>query len=533
MQVARMPDIATSNPTGRKLIRCAIYTRKSHEEGLEQEFNSLDAQREAAEAYIESQRMQGWRALPDPYDDGGFSGSNMERPGLQRLLADVDAGKVDVIVVYKIDRLSRSLLDFMKMIERFNEKGVSFVSVTQHFNTTDPTGRMFLSILITFAQYEREVIAERIRDKVAAAKRRGKYCGGPAILGYDVDRERKKLLVNLAEAPRVQHIFRRFTQLASAKSLAAELNEQGYRTKSWTTKKGKHRSGSPWNTGHIYRLLGNRLYRGEVVHKGKVYPGEHEAIVSEGLWSRVQEVLSENTRTKQTKARTKIISPLEGVLRCGHCDGAMGLTYTQKGARRYTYYHCAKDAKRAVSRCPLKRVPAGDIEKVVLEQLSAVFRTPTLVSQTCFAAKGMEGAERERLLTQKQQLVDDLLKVRALALEEVSPEGNGSDPGAALAELNQEAVTLSRQLTDVSARAQAFEADPIAEREVSEAFQSVETFWEDLFPLERNRLIRLLVEKVELRETGIDMELKTEGMTSLIIELSGLASEARERSQVP
>ena len=199
MQVARMPDIATNNPAGRKLIRCAIYTRKSHEEGLNQEFNSLDAQREAAEAYIESQRMQGWRALPD----------------------------------------------FMKMIERFNEKGISFVSVTQHFNTTDPTGRMFLSILITFAQYEREVIAERIRDKVAAAKRRGKYCGGPAVLGYDVDRERKKLLVNPAEAPLVKHIFRRFTQLASARAVATELNRQGYRTKSWTTKKGKHRSGRP------------------------------------------------------------------------------------------------------------------------------------------------------------------------------------------------------------------------------------------------------------------------------------------------
>ena len=209
----------------------------------------------------------------------------------------------------------------------------------------------------------------------------------------------------------------------------------------------------------------------------------------------------------------------------------MGLTYTQKGARRYTYYHCAKDAKRAVRRCPLKRVPAGDIEKVVLEQLSAVFRTPTLVSQTYFAAKGMEGAERERLLKHKERLEDELLKVRALALEEVSPEGNGSDPGVALAELNQEAVTLNHQLTDVAARAQAFEANPVTERAISEAFQSVETFWDDLFPLERNRLIRLLVEKVELRETGIDIELKTEGMTSLIIELSGLAGEARERSQ--
>ena len=511
-----MPDTATNNPTGKKLIHCAIYTRKSHEEGLEQEFNSLDAQRESAEAYIESQRMQGWRALPDRYDDGGFSGGNMERPGVQRLLADMDAGKVDVIVVYKIDRLSRSLLDFMKMIERFNEQGVSFVSVTQHFNTTDPTGRMFLGILITFAQYEREVIAERIRDKVAAAKRRGKYCGGPAILGYDVDRERKKLLVNPEEAPLVKHIFRRFTQLASAKSLAAEINEQGYRTKSWTTKKGKHRPGSPWNTGHIYRLLGNRIYMGEVVHKGERYPGEHEAIVSKGLWEKVQAILSENTRAKRTKARTKLISPLQGVVRCGHCDGAMGLTYTQKGPRRYTYYHCAKDAKRAVSRCRLKRVPAGDIEKVVLEQLSAVFRTPTLVSRTYFAAKGMEEHAHRKL--------------RERALKEAEPNGNGSDPGAALVELNQEAVTLSRQLTDVSARVRAFEADPVAEREVAEAFQSVETFWDDLFPLERNRLIRLLVEKVEIRETGIDMELKTRGLSSLIIELSGLASEARERS---
>ena len=467
--------------------------------------------------------MQDWRALPDPYDDGGFSGSNMERPGLQRLLADMDTGKVDVIVVYKIDRLSRSLLDFMKMIERFNEKGISFVSVTQHFNTTDPTGRMFLSILITFAQYEREVIAERIRDKVAAAKRRGKYCGGPAILGYDVDRERKKLLVNPAEAPLVQHIFQRFTQLASAKSLAAELNEQGYRTKSWTTKKGKHRSGSPWNTGHIYRLLGNRLYRGEVVHKGKVYPGEHEAIVSKGLWSRVQEVLSENTRAKQTKAKTKIISPLEGVLRCGHCDGAMGLTYTQKGPRHYTYYHCARDAKRAVSRCPLKRVPAGDIEKVVLEQLSAVFRTPTLVSQTYFAAKGMEGAERERLLKHKEQLEDDLLEVRQRALEEVSPDGNGSGPGIDIGRAQSggsdpESPANGRLSPSPGVRVR-FRSRNGKSRKPSRAWRP---FGMTCFPWSANRLIRLLVEKVELRETGIDMELKTQGMTSLIIELSSL-----------
>jgi site-specific DNA recombinase len=524
-----MLDNANTTSSRKKALHCAIYTRKSHEEGLEQEFNSLDAQREASESYIESQRMQGWRGLPDRYDDGGFSGGNMERPALKRLLDDVDDGKVDVIVVYKIDRLSRSLLDFMKMVELFNEKGVNFVSVTEHFNTTDPTGRMFLGILITFAQYEREVIAERIRDKVAAAKRRGKYCGGPAILGYDVDRENKKLLTNPDEAPLVQHIFRRFTQLASARKLAQELNEQGYKTKSWITKKGKDRKGTEWNTGHIYRLLGNRIYNGEVVHKGNNYPGEHQAIVEKELWDKVQSILSENTRAKQTKARSTMISPLQGVIRCGHCDCSMGPTYTQKGERRYTYYICEKDTKRAVSRCPLKRVPAGDIEKAVLEQLGAVFRTPTLVAKTYFAAKEMEEAEWDRLTKQKKQLEEDLTLVRKQALELMSPDDNEPDREEELAKINQRAVTLARHLANVSAGLRVFESDQVTERDVSEAFESIEIFWEDLFPLERNRLVRLLIETVKIRETGIDMELKTNGLTNLITELTGLAGEVRER----
>ena len=249
MQVAGMPDTGTNNPTEKTFINCAIYTRKSHEDGLEQEFNSLDAQREAAEAYIESQRLQGWRALPDRY---GRRRLLRRQHGTPRGAAPAgrrecgeggrDRGLQDrppVAVAARLHEDDRAVQ---------SSTGVSFVSVTQHFNTTDPTGRMFLGILITFAQYEREVIAERIRDKVAAAKRRGKYCGGPAILGYDVDRERKKLLVNPEEAPLVKHIFRRFTQLASAKAhWPRRLNEQGYRTKSWTTKKGKHRPGSPWN----------------------------------------------------------------------------------------------------------------------------------------------------------------------------------------------------------------------------------------------------------------------------------------------
>ena len=514
----------------RKTLRCAIYTRKSHEEGLDQEFNSLDAQREAAEAYIESQKLQGWKPIPYRYDDGGFSGGTMERPALQRLLADIDAGKIDVIVVYKIDRLSRSLLDFMKMIELFNEKEVSFVSVTQHFSTTDSTGRMFLGILITFAQYEREVIGERIRDKVAAAKRRGKYCGGPAVLGYDVDRENKKLLINQSEAPLIKLIFRRYTQVGSAKKVAQELNEQGYKTKSWTTKKGKERVGTEWNTAQVYRLLNNRLYIGEIAYKGKNYPAEHDALIDQNTWDKVQALLSENNRTKMSKARVKMVSPLSGVIRCGHCDSAMGITYTNKGDRRYSYYICEKDTKRAVSRCPLKRVPAGDIESVVLDQLGAVFRTPTLVAKTYFAAREIEAEERERLLVQKKELEQSLQSVRQEALKLMSPDNDDPDRNSRLPLVNQQAVDLTKQLTNVSARLKVIDTEQISEGDVSEAFQSVETFWEDLFPLERNRLIQLLVETIEIRETGIDMELKTNGLTNLVTELAGLACEVRERS---
>ncbi len=520
----------TNTQQSGKILRCAIYTRKSHEEGLDQDFNSLDAQREAGEAYIESQKLQGWRALPTRYDDGGFSGGTMERPALKQLLADIDDGKVDLIVVYKIDRLSRSLLDFMKMIELFNEKEVSFVSVTQHFSTTDPTGRMFLGILITFAQYEREVIGERIRDKVSAAKRRGKYCGGVPPLGYDVDRDQKKLLVNLEEAKLIQLIFRRYTQLASAQQVAQELNEQGYKTKSWTTKKGIVREGTQWNTAQIYRQLNNRLYLGEIAYKGKNYPAEHDALIDQKLWDKAQALLAENHRAKSTKARVKTISPLSGVIRCGHCDCSMGITYTKKKDRRYSYYICEKDQKRPVSQCPIKRIPSGDIEKVILEQLSAVFRTPTLVAKTYFTAREIENEERERLVAQRLKLKEELRAAQRDALALMSADGTDPDAFTQLTEANRQVGELSGQLEPVVAKLNTMKKGAITEADVSSAFQSVETFWEDLFPLERNRLIHLLVERIEIKKNGIDMTLKTNGLTGLATELTGLVEEAEGRN---
>jgi DNA invertase Pin-like site-specific DNA recombinase len=279
-------------------LRCVIYTRKSSEEGLEMQFNSLDAQREAAMAYIKSQKHEGWLLVPDRYDDGGFSGGSMERPGLQRLLRDVEAGRIDVVVVYKVDRLSRALGDFARIVELFERHNVSFVSVTQQFNTTTSMGRLTLNILLSFAQFEREVIGERIRDKFAASRRRG--MGGIPPLGYDVPD--RKLEVNESEAELVRLIFGRFLQLGSATELARELRSAGHTTKRWTTQDGKHRPGKPIDKGSIYKILANRVYLGEAVHKGVSHPGEHEAIVERDVWDKVHDILDGNARRRGNSA---------------------------------------------------------------------------------------------------------------------------------------------------------------------------------------------------------------------------------------
>jgi site-specific DNA recombinase len=283
-------------------LRCAIYTRKSSEEGLDMEFNSLDAQREACEAYIASQKAEGWTALRERYDDGGFSGGTLERPALQQLLADVEAGLIDVIVVYKIDRLSRSLMDFARLVEAFDRNQVTFVSVTQAFNTTTSMGRLTLNILLSFAQFEREVIGERIRDKLAASRKRGMWMGGFVPLGYDV-RDRK-LVINEGEAATVRHIFTRFVELGSATLLTRELVALGVVSK----------RGRPVDKGFLYKLFRNRVYLGEAVHKGTSYPGEHQAIINKKLWDQVHAILQESPRSRAAKSRSDTPALLKGLM---------------------------------------------------------------------------------------------------------------------------------------------------------------------------------------------------------------------------
>ncbi|HPQ70552.1 MAG TPA: recombinase family protein [bacterium] len=475
-------------------VRCAIYTRKSTEEGLEQEFNTLHAQREAAEAYIVSQKSEGWVVLPDRYDDGGYSGGNMDRPAFKRLMQDIEEGLIDCVVVYKVDRLSRALLDFTKIIETFERQGVTFVSVTQAFNTTTSMGRLTLNILLSFAQFEREIIGERIRDKIAAAKRKGKYTGGMPILGYDVDRPSKKLVVNPEEARLVRHIFKRFVQFGSATILSQELNAQGHTTKSWTTMKGITRPGQPWNKMHLYRLFNNRIYIGEIVHKENRYKGEHEAIVPRELFNKVQVILEENCKVRGNNTRSKTPALLKGLIRCGHCDCSMGPSFTKKDGKTYRYYVCIQATKRGWDSCPVKNVASGEIEGAVMAQLRVMLQSPELVAETYRIARSKEEAELKRL---KHERAD--LELELPGLESPIHEQD-----------------IRERMADIDAIVAGLESNPLTEQMVSGALGNLDQVWDELFPAEQSRVVRLLVDKVIVHEDGAEILMRSDGLHSLV-----------------
>jgi site-specific DNA recombinase len=432
-------------PVVRKL-RCAVYTRKSTEEGLDQEFNSLDAQREACEAYVASQKAEGWILVPDRYDDGGFSGSTLERPALTRLRADIEAGRVDVVVVYKIDRLSRSLMDFAKLVEVFDRTSVTFVSVTQAFNTTTSMGRLTLNILLSFAQFEREVIGERIRDKFAASRKKGMWMGGWAPLGYDV-RDRK-LVINKAEAATVRMIFKRFVGVGSATALTRTLITEGL-----TTKHGK-----PIDKGSLYKLLNNRIYIGEAVHKGTAYPGEHEAIIDRRLWDRVHEILGQSPRKRGAHTRAQTPALLKGLI-FGPTGKAMTPTHTRRNGKLYRYYVSMDVLKDGTSSCPVPRLPAGDIENAVVGQLRVLLRAPEIIVQTWRVVRKVDRT--------------------------------------------------------------------ITEAEVRDAIERLDPVWDELFPAEQARIVQLLVARVDVGPAGLDIHLRTEGLTTLVDDLRAAAGDTR------
>jgi DNA invertase Pin-like site-specific DNA recombinase len=362
-------------PVLTRKLRCAVYTRKSSEEGLELEFNSLHAQREACEAYVASQKAEGWLLLGDHYDDGGFSGGTLERPALKRLMADIEAHRVDIVVVYKIDRLSRSLMDFARLVEVFDRTGVTFVSITQSFNTTTSMGRLTLNVLLSFAQFEREVIGERIRDKIAASRKRGMWMGGYCPMGYAV--KDRKLVIREDEAALVRSIFRRFAKGGSGTKLVRELALQGVR----------NRYGKLITKGAIYKLLNNRTYIGEVVHKGTVYPGEHIGIIDRDLWNKVHGILKESPRKRAGRNRAQTPALLKGLI-FGPNGVPMTPTHTRKNGRLYRYYIATTVLRSGLPDAnPIRRIPASEIEAAVVDQIQRMVRSPEIVVATWRAAK--------------------------------------------------------------------------------------------------------------------------------------------------
>jgi site-specific DNA recombinase len=381
--MTKKPSSAIVSPPRRKL-RCAVYTRKSSEEGLEMEFNSLEAQRESSEAYVASQRAEGWILVSDRYDDGGFSGGTLDRPALKRLLADIEAGKVDVVVVYKIDRLSRSLMDFSRLVEVFDKHQVTFVSVTQSFNTTTSMGRLTLNVLLSFAQFEREVIGERIRDKFAASRKRGIWMGGWAPLGYEV-RDRK-LIINEVDAKLVRSIFQRFVALGSMTKLARELIAENVRNK----------YGKLIDKGILYKML-NPVYIGVAMHKGESYPGEHIGIIDRKIWDKVQARFQENPRKRAAATRAQTPSLLKGII-FDASGVAMSPTHTRKNGKLYRYYLSQTVLKQGSGDSSVARVPAAEVENIVIDQVRILLLSPEIIVQTWRAVrKSIDGLTESKV----------------------------------------------------------------------------------------------------------------------------------------
>ncbi|MGE4043554.1 MAG: recombinase family protein [Acetobacteraceae bacterium] len=443
--MSRKPAAAEMPASVRKR-RCAIYTRVSTDEQTDREYNSLHAQRDAAEAFVASQRGEGWVLVRDHYDDGGFSGATLERPALQRLLNDIRVGLVDVVVCYKIDRLSRSLMDFSRLIEVFDANNVTFVSVTQSFNTTTSMGRLTLNILLSFAQFEREVIGERVRDKIATSRARGIWMGGPVPLGYRV--ENRKLVIDPAGAATVRRVFEGFAALGSGSRLLPVLRAEGLVTK----------TGRPFDKGALHKTLVNRVYIGEAVHKGQSFPGEHEAIIFRDLWDRVHAIMGESPRTRAARSRNQTPALLRGIL-FGADGRALSPTHTRKGGRLYRYYVSQAILKGGADDAPYRRLPAGEIEGVVMHQVRAILHQPEIVVATWLAART--------------------------------------------------------------------EAPDITEAEVREALIRLDPLWDEIFPAEQERIVRLLVERVTVGDAGAEIRLNVAGLTGLAREFGDTTQTRR------
>jgi DNA invertase Pin-like site-specific DNA recombinase len=480
--------------------RCAVYTRKSTSAGLEQDFNSLDAQREACVGY--TQRQPGWTLVDERYDDGGFTGANIERPAFQRLLADIEAGKIDVVVVYKVDRLSRSLLDFAKVMERFSAAGASFVSVTQNFSTADAMGRLTLNMLMSFAEFEREMIAERTRDKIAAARRKGKWTGGPVPLGYTV--EDKRLVVHELEAVLVREIFTLYLEQRSALAVARALNDRQRSTKRHRAANGNLRESRTWTKGDVLRVLKNPVYAGYMPCGGELHEAEHTPLIPRETFTRVRALLEGATESKKDRGRNPDYV-LRGLLRCACCGASFTPASTRKGRAEYRYYRCLTRDKQGRDACPSSPLPADAIEEYVLERLRETTADGMLAKDVAASVKERAAARRKDILTERQKLPNEIasLSDEGKRLVETIATVNG----AARRLLDERLVEIGQQLARSEARLAAAERElanldalEVEAAWVTQCLTDFDKVWDVLTPENRARLLRAVVQRVEVDE---------------------------------
>ena len=481
--------------------RVAVYTRKSVTEGLQQEFNSLDAQREACEAYVRSQQGEGWVALDARYDDGGFSGATTDRPGFQRLLEDIEHGRLDVVVVYKIDRLSRSLRDFAKLIDFFERHQVTFVSVTQQFSTATSMGRLTLNILMSFAEFEREVIGERIREKKRATRARGLWTGGRPPLGYSV--VDKKLVVDEDEAAQVRESFRLYLQGSSLREVVAELRRRGWRSKTYASRHGRPSGGRPFSKTTLDAMLRNPTYRGMLRCGDDLVRGAHEPIVDAETFEAVQARLRQNASHGGAATKNRTGALLRGLVRCGRCGSPMLHTFSTKQGRRFRYYVCSRAHNEGTSACPGARVAAGKFEKFVVQQVRAIGADEALLARTASAAERLADEQREQLRGEFARVERRLRR---------QPDGEREE------DLERRAGELRDELDRVGEGV----VDPVKLRTALAGFDPI---WEQLFPAERERILRLLVEQITYQPDGgeVEIALRPCGITTLAAEAEGVA----------
>jgi site-specific DNA recombinase len=490
-------------------------------------------QRESAEAFIRSQAHEGWTCLPDRYDDGGFTGGNMDRPALQRLLTDIAAGRIDLVVCYKVDRLSRSLLDFARMMETFESHGVSFVSITQQFNSATSMGRLVLNVLLSFAQFEREIIAERTRDKMAATRRKGKWAGGTPVLGYDLDPRGRRLHVNDQEAERVRAIFALYLEHQALLPVVQELARRGWVGKRWQTRHGRPRGGRPFTKTSLYRLLTNVLYAGKVRYKDEIHDGEQPALIDADTFARVQALLRSHGPDVGPPSVHRFTALLKGLLRCLPCGCAMTPSHTtRKGGLRYRYYTCVQAQKSGWQSCPSKAIPAAPIEQLVIEQIQRLGRDPLVLEQLLTTVRHEDEARVAEWESERAGLERDLLRgqgeVRQL-LAEVGLGTSGNGAVTRLAELQARLAQVEQRLARLRGQMEALRQERLDQAALSEALAGLVPAWERMTPQEQARVVRLLVSRVDYddRHGKASITFQPLGLKTLAGEMLGRTTEGQ------